>query len=145
MASRRDWLLQQLGITQWVLRRPAALRGEIAVNLPPAVRLLIVADPLPANDDPLLLDVLRSLALAPEQSYSLTPQQAAMLPEPIHCHFWWQGVAPSRDPDGVQLTSPALAELSYNAGAKRALWQQIYHHEHNFHSDRRRSDGSLPD
>ncbi|MCU3050860.1 DNA polymerase III subunit psi, partial [Enterobacter roggenkampii] len=25
MTSRRDWQLQQLGITQWALRRPTAL------------------------------------------------------------------------------------------------------------------------
>ncbi len=30
MTSRRDWQLQQLGITQWSLRRPGALQGEIA-------------------------------------------------------------------------------------------------------------------
>lgn len=29
MTSRRDWQLQQLGITQWSLRRPGALQGEI--------------------------------------------------------------------------------------------------------------------
>ncbi len=28
MTSRRDWQLQQLGITQWALRRPTALQGE---------------------------------------------------------------------------------------------------------------------
>lgn len=34
MTSRRDWQLQQLGITQWALRRPGALQGEIAISLP---------------------------------------------------------------------------------------------------------------
>lgn len=33
MTSRRDWQLQQLGITQWSLRRPRALQGEIAISL----------------------------------------------------------------------------------------------------------------
>ncbi len=28
MTSRRDWQLQQLGITQWSLRRPGALQGR---------------------------------------------------------------------------------------------------------------------
>jgi DNA polymerase-3 subunit psi len=28
MTSRRDWQLQQLGITQWSLRRPTALQGK---------------------------------------------------------------------------------------------------------------------
>lgn len=57
MASRRDLLLQQLGITQWVLRRPAVLQGEIAIHLPEDTRLLIVAQQLPEHGDPLLCDV----------------------------------------------------------------------------------------
>ncbi len=43
MTSRRDWQLQQLGITQWALRRPGALQGEIAISLPAHVRLIVVA------------------------------------------------------------------------------------------------------
>ncbi|AYH46814.1 DNA polymerase III subunit psi [Dickeya fangzhongdai] len=135
MTSRRDWLLQQLGITQWTLRRPSVLKGEIAVSLPPDARLLIIADPLPASDDPLLQDVVRSLNLAPQQIVSLTPRQAQMLPEHTRCHSWWLGLPATELLDGVQLTSPALAELYHNAGAKRALWQQICHHEHDFHPD----------
>ncbi|RTG29988.1 DNA polymerase III subunit psi, partial [Serratia marcescens] len=57
MASKRDWLLQQLGITQWTLRRPGVLQGEVAVSLPPEARLLVVAQTLPAPDDPLFCDV----------------------------------------------------------------------------------------
>ncbi|NKI72917.1 DNA polymerase III subunit psi [Dickeya sp. CFBP 2040] len=136
MTSRRDWLLQQLGITQWTLRRPSVLKGEIAVSLPPDARLLIIADPLPASDDPLLQDVVRSLNLSPQHIMSLTPRQAQMLPEHTRCHSWWLGLPVSDQWDGVQLTSPALAELYHNAGAKRALWQQICHHEHDFHPDR---------
>ncbi|MCK8377235.1 DNA polymerase III subunit psi, partial [Erwinia amylovora] len=30
MSPRRDWLLQQMGFTQYTLRRPRALQGEIA-------------------------------------------------------------------------------------------------------------------
>ena len=48
MTSRRDWQLQQLGITQWSLRRPGALQGEIAIAIPPHVRLVMVANDLPA-------------------------------------------------------------------------------------------------
>ena len=48
MSSRRDWLLQQMGITQYTLRRPRALQGEIAVTLPAETRLLIVAECRPA-------------------------------------------------------------------------------------------------
>ena len=61
MTSRRDWQLQQLGITQWSLRRPGALQGEIAIAIPPHVRLVMVANDLPALTDPLVSDVLRAL------------------------------------------------------------------------------------
>ncbi|HAT25327.1 MAG TPA: DNA polymerase III subunit psi, partial [Pantoea septica] len=47
MTSRRDWLLQQMGITQYQLRRPRVLKGEIAVRLTPGTKLIIVADVAP--------------------------------------------------------------------------------------------------
>jgi DNA polymerase-3 subunit psi len=53
MTSRRDWQLQQLGITQWALRRPTALQGEIAISIPAHVRLVMVAEELPALNEPL--------------------------------------------------------------------------------------------
>ena len=64
MTSRRDWQLQQLGITQWSLRRPGALQGEIAIAIPPHVRLVMVANDLPALTDPLVSDVLRALTVS---------------------------------------------------------------------------------
>ncbi len=48
MTSRRDWQLQQLGITQWSLRRPGALLGEIAISLPAHIRLVMVASEPPS-------------------------------------------------------------------------------------------------
>ncbi|GKW36602.1 DNA polymerase III subunit psi [Pectobacterium carotovorum] len=143
MESRRDRLLQQLGITQWTLRRPTVLQGEIAVSLPEQVRLVIVsAEPL-ADDEPLLTDVLHSLALTPAQTYRLTPQQIDMLPADAHCHSWRLGIAEPIALQGVQLSSPLLSELYQNADAKRALWQQICEHEHDIFSDASRSGTSL--
>jgi DNA polymerase-3 subunit psi len=145
MASHRDWLLQQLGIMQWTLRRPAVLQGEVAVSLPSEVRLLIVAQELPDHQDPLFCDVLRSLGLTPTQTYGITPDQVAMLPEDIECNSWRLGVAEPLAVAGAQLHSPALTELSHDASAKRALWQQICHHEQYFHPDSGRSGHSLQD
>ncbi|MCG8708684.1 DNA polymerase III subunit psi [Brenneria sp. 4F2] len=145
MTSRRDQLLQQLGITQWTLRRPAVLQGEIAVSLPAQARLIIVsAEPL-AADEPLLADVLRSLALTPDQAYSLTPQQIEMLPAKSRCHSWRLGIDEPLALEGVQLTSPVLAELYHNPGAKRALWQQICEHERDITPDAGRSGASVSD
>lgn len=76
MTSRRDWQLQQLGITQWSLRRPGALQGEIAIAIPPHVRLVMVANDLPALTDPLVSDVLRALTVSPDQVLQLTPEKS---------------------------------------------------------------------
>ncbi|WP_127956622.1 DNA polymerase III subunit psi [Serratia microhaemolytica] len=139
MTSRRDWLLQQMGVDQWELRNPAALRGEIAIQLPAAVRLLVVAEPLPALDDPLFADVLRTLGLSEGEIYRLTPQQAVMLPPQTACHCWRLGIETQLPLAGVQLFSPALAELSHSVEAKRSLWQQICHYESDFYPYSRRS------
>lgn len=133
MASKRDWLLQQLGIAQWVLRRPGVLHGAGTVSLSPEVCLLIVARALPNPHDLLFCDVLRSLGLTPAQTYPLTPDQAAMLPEDTECNIWRLGVEEPLAVVGAQLYSPTLAELSRDPRAKRALWQQIYHYEEYFY------------
>lgn len=137
MTSRRDWQLKQLGITQWALRRPAALQGEVAVVLPAGVRLLLVASPLPPVDHPLVGDVARSLDLAPDQLYPLTPEQVAMLPAGTRCHSWWLGREATGALSGVSLSTPPLADLLGNAAAKRELWRQLCHYEHDFTADGR--------
>ncbi|CNH53375.1 DNA polymerase III subunit psi [Yersinia thracica] len=144
MASRRDLLLQQLGITQWTLRRPAVLQGEIAIRLPDDTRLLIVADPLPDQDDPLLCDVLRSLGLTSRQVYALTPERVAMLPEETQCNSWRLGISEPLAVAGAQLHSPTLTGLYQDASAKRTLWQQICHHEADFYPDASRSGHRVP-
>lgn len=132
MSSRRDWLLQQMGITQYKLRRPRALQGEIAITLPPDTRLLIVADILPAAGDPLVSDVLRAMAIAPQQTLSITPEQLAMLPDDRPCASWRLGTdAPVTQP-GPQLSTPPLEALYFDAQAKRALWRQICEYDVDF-------------
>lgn len=129
---RRDWLLQQLGITQWELRRPAALQGEIAVSLHENVKLLMIAEDLPDLTDPLINDVLRSLNLEAQQVMQLTPERAAMLPEESRCNSWRLGVSEPLPIPGAQLATPELNELYHNGAARQALWQQICEHEHDF-------------
>ncbi|OON40043.1 DNA polymerase III subunit psi [Izhakiella australiensis] len=136
MSSRRDWLLQQMGITQYRLRRPQALQGEIAVVVPPSIRLLIVADAPPMQSEPLVADVLKTLMLPPEQVFTLTPDQLAMVSDTTSCPRWYLGVEAAVD-QPVTLASPALDTLYYDAGAKRALWQQICQHEQHFFTDSR--------
>lgn len=132
MTSRRDWQLQQLGITQWALRRPAALQGEIAISIPAHVRLVMVAEELPALNETLISDVLRTLKMSADQVLQLTPDRVAMLPSDSHCNSWRLGIADEVTLPGGRLSSPALAELKANPAARSALWQQICEYEHDF-------------
>ena len=120
MTSRRDWQLQQLGITQWSLRRPGALQGEIAIAIPPHVRLVMVANDLPA------------LTVSPDQVLQLTPEKIAMLPQGSRCNSWRLGTDEPLSLEGAQVASPALTELRANPTARAALWQQICTYEHDF-------------
>ncbi|MCR3755288.1 MAG: DNA polymerase III subunit psi [Sodalis sp. Psp] len=132
MMIRRDWLLQQLGITQWRLRRPAVLQGEVAIKLPDHTRLLLVTDSLPPEAHHLVTDVVRSLMLTPAQITRLTPDQVMMLPNDVHCHCWWLGLEAIRDFGGISLYTPSLTVLQEDSGSKRELWQQINDNEHPF-------------
>jgi len=139
MSSRRDWLLQQMGITQYTLRRPRALHGEVSISLPEQTRLLIVAEVPPPLSDPLIRDVLAAMLVREHEVMALTPDQLAMLPDETRCISWCLGLNVPVAVNGSQLASPVLAELYHNADAKRALWQQISHYESDFFTDGARS------
>ncbi|MFH8133289.1 DNA polymerase III subunit psi [Pantoea osteomyelitidis] len=129
MSTRRDWLLQQMGITQYQLRRPRVLQGEIAVSLAPDTRLLIVAETPPTLQEPLIGDVLRTLGLQTSQVMSLTPEQLLMLPDTLSCAGWLLGVESEQAFNGIQLRTASLNELISSSAAKRALWQQMCKHD----------------
>lgn len=114
MTSRRDWQLQQLGITQWSLRRPGALQGEIAISIPAHVRLVMVAAQLPALTEPLMSDILRALTVSPDQVLQLTPDRVAMLPQGSRCNSWRLGTEEPLLLEGAQVESPAFNELREN-------------------------------
>ncbi|ARF48670.1 MULTISPECIES: DNA polymerase III subunit psi [Pantoea] len=134
MTSRRDWLLQQMGITQYQLRRPRVLQGEIAVRLLPDTQLIIVAENPPGLQEPFLRDVLHTLGLKPTQVMTVTPDQLQMLPETLNCAGWLLGVESEQSFNGVALSSASFNELLSSGAARRALWQQMCEHDSHFFS-----------
>lgn len=109
MTSRRDWQLQQLGITQWSLRRPARCRGDCHCD-PAHVRLVMVANDLPALTDPLVSDVLRALTVSPDGA-ATDARKIAMLPQGSRCNSWRLGTDEPLSLEGAQVASPALTDL----------------------------------
>lgn len=133
MTSRRDWQLQQLGITQWSLRRPGALQGEIAISLPEHIRLVMVAETPPSLTEPLISDILRALSIRADQVLQLTPDRVAMLPQNSRCNSWRLGCEAPLSLAGAQVSTPVFDELQSSVPARIALWQQICAHEHDFY------------
>jgi DNA polymerase-3 subunit psi len=129
MTSRRDWLLQQMGITQYQLRRPRVLQGEIAVTLAADTQLIIVAETPPGLHEPLIRDVLHALDFQASQVMTITPEQLQMLPETLDCAGWLLGVESEQSFNGVALSSASFNELISSGAAKRALWQQMCNHD----------------
>ncbi len=129
MTSRRDWQLQQLGITQWSLRRPGALQGEIAISLPEHIRLVMVAETPPSLTEPLIGDILRALAVTPDQVLQLTPERVAMLQD-SRCNSWRLGTEASLPLAGAQcppllMNSRPARRLAGRSGNKSAHMNTI--------------------
>lgn len=127
MTSRRDWQLQQLGITQWSLRRPGALQGEIAIAIPAHVRLVMVANDLPALTDPLVSDVLRALTVSPDQVLQLTPEKIAMLPQGSRCNSWRLGTDEPLSLEGAQVASPGAHRITGKPNGTRRVMATNLH------------------
>ncbi len=119
-----------------------ALQGEIAISLPAHVRLIVVAEELPALNEPLMRDILRALTVSPDQVLPLTPERVAMLPQGSRCNSWRLGTDAPLQLEGAQVTTPAFNELRVNPAARAALWQQICEHEHDFYPQHDRSPRS---
>lgn len=59
-----------------VAASPRRVAGEIAIAIPAHVRLVMVANDLPALTDPIVSDVLRALTVSPDQVLQLTPEKS---------------------------------------------------------------------
>ena len=129
--SRRDVLLQQMGISQWQLVRPEALKGAMNITVAEHIRLVIVSQQN-LLQQPVVQDVLRSLTLDTEQVLNITFEQLA------YWHFTHNvsfGLFSQNTPNHdrtLPLQQPLnvwqsddLEEFKQNPQAKRQFWQTI--------------------
>ena len=64
----------------------------------------MVAENPPSLTEPLISDILRALALSPDQVLQLTPDRVAMLPQDSRCNSWRLGCGSKFY--GIEGTSP---------------------------------------
>lgn len=135
--NHRDYILNQLGITQYQLVKPLALRGEVLLALPATCRLIVVA---PADFDiqsALFQDLLRAMALTTEQVFVTVPEHVIMLQDIQNYALLIIGdnVSDKKFPPVASvIICPNFALLGQQADAKKQLWQQICQNEHYFFS-----------
>jgi len=132
--TRRDRLLEQMGITQWMVRNPAVLRGERGVRIPASTKLIIITDENLDLNSQLLKDVFLSMNIAQDDVVCVNSEQLGLIPTPIITPCWVLGDEIQPEGSKVMFTSPVLSELSTSCSAKRALWKQIYQYDENFNT-----------
>ncbi|VFP83056.1 DNA polymerase III subunit psi [Candidatus Erwinia haradaeae] len=130
MFNKRNQLLQKIGITQYVLRKPYTFKDNIIVKSLSDVRLLIVSDEIIMLTDPLIDDILRTLHVNYLQVQTLTVTHLKTLPnDSIGCCGWFLGTQVPKIFTGIRIVSPTLDDLYHNFKAKRELWKQIYQYK----------------
>ena len=129
--SRRDVLLQQMGISQWQLVRPEALKGAMNITVAEPIRLVIVSQQN-LLQQPVVQDVLRSLTLDSEQVLNITFEQLAYLQVNHKVSYWLLSQNASENDRTLSLPQPLnvwqsgdLEEFKRHPQAKRQLWQTI--------------------
>ncbi len=68
----------------------------------------MVAETPPSLTEPLIGDILRALAVTPDQVLQLTPERVAMLPQDSRCNSWRLGTEASLPLAGAQVSTPLL-------------------------------------
>lgn len=133
-SARRDWYLNHLGITQYDLRNPQALRGEIVAMLSDDTRLIIVAESF-YPELPFFNDIIDAINLTKIAWVFIEPTKAALLPDNLHCVIWIMGIKPTLN---LTTKSPAiihtdpLTNLMNSTVNKRLLWQKLCQYDHYF-------------
>jgi len=131
MTERRDWLLAEMGIDQYRLRRPEVLHGEVALAIKPTTQLVIVGLQRDEIHHPFIDDVLRSVAIETAYVLFIGIEQVSLLPQTLSCLLWFVGHEPQRRYADQQLHSPSFTTLVNTAEAKRTLWQQFCDYDDN--------------
>ncbi|HCM61882.1 MAG TPA: DNA polymerase III subunit psi [Morganella sp. (in: Bacteria)] len=129
--TRRDRMLAQMGITQWTLRQPQRLKGELSVQIPASARLLIITDEQTDLTCDLFSDIFRCLNITADDVYCIAPENIQSIPGQTSCLCWLPGVDADLPDTLPLLHTPSLANLYQDVQAKRGLWTQIYQHDQN--------------
>lgn len=127
--NRRDLLLNEMQISQWVLTKPQVLKGDALIRVGKGIKLVVVS----AEDhqhSTFFQDLLFTLQLQPSQFLWLTAEQALRMAFRHKLAFLIIG----EESQAVQFRQHFAENTIWHSGhwqtllqpqAKRQLWQQI--------------------
>lgn len=133
--DRQDWYLKQCDITQYILRKPMLLKGEIATHISDDIRLLVVSEQKPTQK--IYFDILNAIHLSNDQVLYLTPSQLIMPASDLKTVIWFIDIEQNKTwqyPLTIQSTN--LETLAHSPQQKRQLWQQLCQYENHFNTNR---------
>lgn len=127
--NRRDLLLNEMNLSQWVLKKPQVLKGDVQILLDPHVKLVVVCEEDQQHSG-LFQDILRSLQLKSTEYQWVNAEQAMRLHFEQSPILWIIQAQESMERLNKRyvkqtiLQCPSWQEL-YQPQQKKALWQQI--------------------
>lgn len=129
--NKRDLLLQQMGINQWRLHRPEALKGMTGAPIANNIQLIIIAKQELDKQQSLIKDILLSLEILPQNCLSIDFNQAKHLNINHQVNYWLLSNEPHEIEDIACPQAESIwhttdwQQFQQNPQAKRQLWQQI--------------------
>ncbi|MDP8034495.1 DNA polymerase III subunit psi [Pasteurella atlantica] len=127
--NRRDLLLQEMNITQWVLTKPQVLKGDAKIRLSKEVKLIVICEN-EYQQTRLFQDILLSLQFSKQQYQWVTFEQSLRLSFDHHPILW----IIQNEKQAVTLTQKfanltiwenrSWQDLAISIN-KRQFWQQI--------------------
>ena len=127
--NRRDLLLTEMNIPQWILVKPQVLKGDAQIRLADNIKLVVVCEE-DHQQTGLFQDVLRALQLNHEQYQWINLEQAMRLQFDHQPIFWL--IQPEQQ--AVRFTKKFANQTAwqckswqdlYQSQQKRKLWQQM--------------------
>lgn len=85
--NRRDLLLNEMNISQWVLRNPLVLKGNALIRLSESVKLIVICEDN-YQQTKLFNDILFALELTPNEIQWLNKEQALRINFEHNPYFW---------------------------------------------------------
>lgn len=127
--NRRDLLLQQMNIEQWVLAKPQVLKGDAQIRLASHIKFVVVCEE-DQQKSQLFQDILHTLRLTPTEYQWLNEEQAYRLT----FHHQPLFLLILADEQAVRLSKKLANQTAWHYASwqnlqhpktKRHFWQQI--------------------